>query len=133
VSELDVRPSDPDAKYGLLSGGNQQKVILSKCLNIGPSVLLLENPTAGVDVGVREVIYTLIGERAKRGLGVLVCSTDLEDVTSTCHRVVVIRAGQVVAVVDGDCDEQQLMHLAAHGVDEDLESTNDSGTVSSHG
>ena len=65
VAELDVRPSDPDAKYGLLSGGNQQKVILGKCLNILPSVLLLENPTAGVDVGVREVIYQLIGERAK--------------------------------------------------------------------
>jgi ribose transport system ATP-binding protein len=125
VSELDVRPSDPDAQYGLLSGGNQQKVILGKCLNVQPSVLLLENPTAGVDVGVRELIYRLIGERASRGLGVIVCSTDLEDVTSTCHRVIVIRAGQAVAVVDGDTDEQQLMHLAAHGVD----STNDYGTV----
>jgi ribose transport system ATP-binding protein len=121
VTELDVRPSDPDAKYGLLSGGNQQKVILGKCLNVRPSVLLLENPTAGVDVGVREVIYQLIGEQAKRGLGVVVCSTDLEDVTSTCHRVIVIRAGHAVAVVDGDCDEQRLMSLAAHGV----ESTND--------
>jgi ribose transport system ATP-binding protein len=129
VSELDVRPSDPDAKYGLLSGGNQQKVILGKCLNVQPSALLLENPTAGVDVGVREVIYQLIGERAKRGLGVVVCSTDLEDVTSTCHRVIVIRAGQAVAVVDGDCDEQQLMSLAAHGVDEGVETTNDSPTV----
>jgi ribose transport system ATP-binding protein len=129
VSELDVRPSDPDAKYGLLSGGNQQKVILGKCLNIRPSVLLLENPTAGVDVGVREVIYRLIAERAKRGLGVLVCSTDLEDVTSTCHRVVVIRAGKAVAVVDGDCDEQQLMSLAAHGVDQGAEGTNDFETV----
>ena len=125
VAELDVRPSDPDAKYGLLSGGNQQKVILGKCLNIRPSVLLLENPTAGVDVGVREVIYQLIGERAKRGLGVVVCSTDLEDVSSTCHRVVVMRAGKAVAVVDGDCDEQQLMSLAAHGA----ESTNDFETV----
>ena len=117
MSELDVRPSDPDAKYGLLSGGNQQKVILGKCLNVPPSVLLLENPTAGVDVGVREVIYQLIGERARRGLGVLVCSTDLEDVTSTCHRVIVIRGGEAVAVVDGDCDEQRLMSLAAHGVE----------------
>jgi ribose transport system ATP-binding protein len=117
VSELDVRPSDPDAKYGLLSGGNQQKVILGKCLNVPPSVLLLENPTAGVDVGVREVIYQLIGERARGGLGVLVCSTDLEDVTSTCHRVIVIRGGEAVAVVDGECDERRLMSLAAHGIE----------------
>jgi ABC-type sugar transport system ATPase subunit len=124
VNELDVRPSTLDTQYAVLSGGNQQKVILGKCLNVRPSVLMLEDPTAGVDVGVRAVIYELIAERAKQGLGVLVCSTDLEDVTSTCHRVIVIRAGQSVAVVDGTTNEQRLMSLAAHGVDADDETSN---------
>jgi ribose transport system ATP-binding protein len=127
VSELDVRPADIDATYGRLSGGNQQKVILGKCLNVTPSVLLLENPTAGVDVRARQVIYRLIVDQAAKGLGVLVCSTDLEDVTSTCHRVIVIRAGQVVAVVDGDYDEHKLMSLAAHGVDGDANDPNTPG------
>jgi ribose transport system ATP-binding protein len=119
VRELDVRPPDVETRYAVLSGGNQQKVILGKCLNVRPSVLLLEDPTAGVDVGVRAVIYELIAERARQGLGVLVCSTDLEDVTSTCHRVIVIRAGRSVAIVDGSTDERRLMSLAAHGVDAD--------------
>jgi ABC-type sugar transport system ATPase subunit len=77
-------------------------------VSVWRSVLLLENPTAGVDVGVRAVMYALIAEQAKQGLGVLLCSTDLEDVTSTCHRVIVIRAGQAVAVVDGTTDERRL-------------------------
>jgi ribose transport system ATP-binding protein len=119
ITELDVRPADPDATYGRLSGGNQQKVILGRSLNAQPTVLLLENPTAGVDVGARQVIYQRITDQAKQGLGVLVCSTDLEDVTSTCHRVLVIRAGQVVAELEGDYDERHLMSLAAHGTAHD--------------
>jgi ribose transport system ATP-binding protein len=118
ISDLDVRPPDPNLHYKLLSGGNQQKVILARCLATAPSVLVLENPTAGVDVGARQVVYGLIAEEAKRGLGVVVCSEDLEDVLSTCHRVLVIRAGQVVAVVEGKLDDRQLMSLAAHGVDD---------------
>jgi ribose transport system ATP-binding protein len=115
ITDLDVRPADPRAHYKLLSGGNQQKVILARCLNVAPSVLVLENPTAGVDVGARQVVYGLIAEEAKRGLGLVVCSEDLEDVLSTCHRVIVIRAGRAVAVVDGELDDRQLMSLAATG------------------
>jgi ribose transport system ATP-binding protein len=119
ISELDVRPPEPSTHYKLLSGGNQQKVILARCLNAAPTVLVLENPTAGVDVGARQVVYGLIEEEAKRGLGLVVCSEDLEDVVSTCHRVLVIRSGQVVAVVEGKLDDRQLMSLAATGVDHD--------------
>ena len=66
VNELDVRPPALDTEYAVLSGGNQQKVILGKCLNVRPSVLLLEDPTAGVDVRVRAVIYELIPDRRGR-------------------------------------------------------------------
>jgi ribose transport system ATP-binding protein len=115
IADLDVRPADPGARYKLLSGGNQQKVILARCLAVTPSVLVLENPTAGVDVGARQVVYRLIAGQAERGLGVVICSEDLEDVLSTCHRVLVIRAGRVVAAVEGKLDDRQLMSLAAHG------------------
>jgi ribose transport system ATP-binding protein len=124
IDELGVRPVDPDARYGLLSGGNQQKVIFGKCLNVAPSVLLLENPTAGVDVGARQAIYRLIGDEAAHGLGVVMCSNDLEDVVSTCHRVLVIRQGQAIAVLEGDLEERQLMSLAAHGLDGDVDGPN---------
>ncbi|MCW2855491.1 MAG: rbsA [Marmoricola sp.] len=127
IEDLDVRPSDPDATYGRLSGGNQQKVILGRSLNCNPKVLLLENPTAGVDVGARQIIYQRIIEQAKSGLAVLICATDLEDVTSTCHRVLVIRAGKVVAVVEGDYDERRLMSLAANGGDGDPPRTSQEG------
>lgn len=133
VAELDVRPPDIDATYGRLSGGNQQKVILGKCLNVTPSVLLLENPTAGVDVRARQVVYQLILEQAENGLGVLICSTDLEDVTSTCHRVIVMRAGKIEALLDGEYDERQLMSLAAHGVDGDADPANTPGGVRDDG
>jgi ribose transport system ATP-binding protein len=133
IEDLDVRPSDPDTTYGRLSGGNQQKVILGRSLNCDPKVLLLENPTAGVDVGARQVIYQRIAEQAKSGLAVLICSTDLEDVTSTCHRVLVMRAGRVVAVVEGAYDERQLMSLAAHGADGDTSRTPEEGVEADGG
>jgi ribose transport system ATP-binding protein len=116
MEELDVRPPDPARSYGLLSGGNQQKVILAKCLNSNPSVLVLDDPTAGVDVGARHALYKLISDQAAKGLGVIVASNDLEDVISTCRRALVIRQGRLIAEVEGPLNERQLMSLATHGL-----------------
>jgi ribose transport system ATP-binding protein len=118
LEDLDVRPPDPDRSYGLLSGGNQQKVILAKCLNANPSVLVLDDPTAGVDVGARLALYRLIAEQVEQGLGVIIVSNDLEDVLSNCRRVLVMRQGRLIAEVEGILDQRQLMSLAAHGADE---------------
>jgi ribose transport system ATP-binding protein len=125
IQELDVRPAEPGRAYRLLSGGNQQKVILAKCLNADPSLLVLDDPTAGVDVGARRGIYDRIAEEAAKGLGVLVCSSDLEDVVSTCHRALIIRGGRVMAEIDGQLEERRLMSLAAHGAADDAPSGSD--------
>jgi ribose transport system ATP-binding protein len=113
IETLDIRPTDPDQLYQLLSGGNQQKVILGRCLNAKPSVLVLDEPTAGVDVGARQALYTLLARQASEGLSVLVCSSDLEDVVTTCSRVLVMRDGRVAAELTGELDERELMSIAA--------------------
>jgi ribose transport system ATP-binding protein len=117
IADLDVRPADPERPYALLSGGNQQKAILGKCLNTSPSVLVLDDPTAGVDVGAREAIYERIAQEAARGMGVVVCSNDLEDVISTCRRVIVFRQGRPTAELHGELDERQLLSIAAQSND----------------
>jgi ABC-type sugar transport system ATPase subunit len=102
MQALDVRPADPDRLYRLLSGGNQQKVILGRWLHADPTVLVLDEPTAGVDVGARQAIYALVGERAREGLSVVLCSSDLEDVVSLCDRALVLRDGTITAELSGD-------------------------------
>jgi ribose transport system ATP-binding protein len=107
---LDIRPRQPERMYRLLSGGNQQKVILGKWLSAGPSVLVLDEPTAGVDVGARQAIYELVAKEAARGLAVLLCSSDLEDIVSMCRRALVLRAGRVVAeLADAEVTEHNLL------------------------
>lgn len=101
VEALDVRPADTSRPYELLSGGNQQKVILGRWLAAEPKVLVLEEPTAGVDVGARQGIYDLVVARAEEGLAVVVCSSDLEDVVSLCSRALVLDGGRVVAELSG--------------------------------
>lgn len=110
VTALDVRPTDISRPYEMLSGGNQQKVIMGRWLNAEPTVLVLEEPTAGVDVGARQAIYELVAERAASGLAVVVCSSDLEDVVSICDRALVLREGRVITELRGaDINEHQLL------------------------
>jgi ribose transport system ATP-binding protein len=97
ISELDIRPPEPEHPYRLLSGGNQQKVILGKWLGTDPEVLVFDEPTAGIDVGARQAIYSLIQRRASAGLAVVVCSSDFEDIVSLCGRALVMREGVIAA------------------------------------
>jgi ABC-type sugar transport system ATPase subunit len=99
---LDVRPSDPFATFGGLSGGNQQKVLLARWLLLGPRVLLLDDPTAGVDPHTREVIFANLRELAARGTTVLLRSTEPEQLARLCKRVLVIRDGLVVRELNDD-------------------------------
>jgi ribose transport system ATP-binding protein len=95
-TEVSTRP------IGSLSGGNQQRVLLARCLLTNPSVLIMAEPTAGVDVGAREALYGLLRERAGEGLGILISSSDVEDLTAVCDRVLVLRGGVVRAELSGD-------------------------------
>ena len=94
-----------------LSGGNQQKVIMARCLARDPSVLVLCEPTAGVDVGTRQAIYEFIAERAEAGLSLLVSSSDTGDLLAICTRVLVMCNGRVVRELVGEqITEQALLH-----------------------
>lgn len=95
LADLDVRPPRPRAPVSQLSGGNTQKVILARWLRLAPKILVLDEPTQGVDVGAREDIYRQIEQTAEQGCAVLVCSTDAEELVRLCARVIVLVRGQV--------------------------------------
>ncbi len=101
ITQLDIRPTDPLRAFRNLSGGNQQKVILAKWFNTDPRVVLLDDPTSGVDVGARQAIYDLIRDRARGGTSFIVSSSDHEDLLSLCDRVLVMRDGVIAEVLDG--------------------------------
>jgi ABC-type sugar transport system ATPase subunit len=102
IERLDVRPPSPTALFGSLSGGNQQKVLLGKWLLLGPSVLVLDDPTSGVDPGARETIFSILREAASEGLSMLLFSTELEQLVAMCSRVLVLRDGSVTTELAGD-------------------------------
>jgi len=101
IRRLDVRPPLPEALFGALSGGNQQKVVLAKWLRRQPAVLLLDEPSQGVDVGAKAVIHALAREVAAGGACVVIASSDDSELCDTCDRVLVMRDGRVVAEVAG--------------------------------
>ena len=93
---VSLRPNLPDLPVGALSGGNQQKVVVARWLATGRRLLIAEDPTAGVDVGAKSEIYALINTALAEGLGVIVISTDFEEVAGICHRALVFSRGVVV-------------------------------------
>jgi simple sugar transport system ATP-binding protein/ribose transport system ATP-binding protein len=100
LRDLSVVPQRPDADIRTLSGGNQQKVLLGRWLGVAPKLLLLDEPTRGIDVGAKQQIYETIVELAARGLGIVLVSSELEEVMGLSHRVYLIRGGQTLGVVD---------------------------------
>ena len=108
---IEVKAASGDDLITTLSGGNQQKVIMARCLARDPSVLVLCEPTAGVDVGTRQAIYEFIATRARAGLSLVVSSSDTGDLLALCTRVLVMCNGKVVREIAGDdITEQALVH-----------------------
>jgi ribose transport system ATP-binding protein len=102
ITALDIRPPDPDAPFVNLSGGNQQKVVLAKWLRMRPRVLLLDEPTQGVDVHASAIIHHLAREAASSGTAVVIASSDDEELCECCDRVIVIRDGRIAGELRGD-------------------------------
>jgi ribose transport system ATP-binding protein len=102
AAQFDVRPRRTDVHVGTLSGGNAQKVVLAKWLETDPSVLLLHEPTQGVDVAARAQIYRTIVEAAERGTAVVWVSSDFEELATTCDRIVVLNNGRETSQLRGD-------------------------------
>jgi ribose transport system ATP-binding protein len=97
----DVRPPEPDRLLASLSGGNQQKVLVAKWFETQPSLLLLHEPTHGVDVGARAAIFERLREAAANGMGILLATSDYEDLPHLCNRVIVLRDGRAVSELHG--------------------------------
>jgi ribose transport system ATP-binding protein len=102
ADRVGLRPNHPERPLGLFSGGNQQKVVLAKWLRDRPRVLLLDEPTQGVDVGAKEAVYGLLAQAADSGAGVLVSSSDDKELAQVCDRVLVLRDGAVALELQGD-------------------------------
>ncbi|MDX3192205.1 sugar ABC transporter ATP-binding protein [Streptomyces sp. MN03-5084-2B] len=117
MERLRIKAASPEQKVSELSGGNQQKVLLARWLATGPKVLLLDEPTRGIDVGAKAEVQALIGELAREGLGVLLISSELEELIDGSDRVVVLRDGSVAGELTGDriTEENVLTAIAAEG------------------
>jgi ABC-type sugar transport system ATPase subunit len=97
-----------------LSGGNQQKVLLARWLEVGPRVLILDEPTRGVDVGAKAEIYRIVAGLAARGLAIVLISSELPELLGLSHRILVMRGGRQAGIVEGAAmDERTVMRLAA--------------------
>ena len=102
IGRLSIKTSGTEALIGSLSGGNQQKVMFGKALRLGPKLLLLDEPTQGIDVGAKEQIHKLVDEASASGVAVLIASTDTDELVRLCHRVVILANGRVKATLVGD-------------------------------
>ncbi len=118
VTQFDVRPPRLDLSVGALSGGNQQKVVLAKEVLAEPRLLLLDEPTRGVDVGAKGEIYARIRGLAKRGLGVLIASSEMPELLGLCDRIVVLRGGRSVAEFAPGVSEHEVLAVAEANDDE---------------
>jgi ribose transport system ATP-binding protein len=116
MQRLVVRASGPGQMVGLLSGGNQQKVVLGKWLARKPRVMIFDEPTRGVDVGARSEIYALMDQLAGDGVSILMISSDLEEVLGMSDRVLVLHEGRLAGELQhADLSEEAVMQLATGG------------------
>lgn len=117
VERLTVKTASVEDPASSLSGGNQQKVVLAKWLGIGPKVLILDEPTRGVDVGAKREIYLLINELAERGVAIIMISSDLPEVLSISDRIMVVREGRLMGeVAKAEATQERVMQLATGGI-----------------
>ena len=112
---LRVRAASPLVTVGSLSGGNQQKVLLSRWLEIGPKVLILDEPTRGIDVGAKFEIYSLVAQLADEGRAVLVISSELPELLGLCDRLYVMNEGAFVAEMPAAQASQEAIMKAIVG------------------
>ena len=113
VASLKIKTPGIEARVLNLSGGNQQKVVLGKWLAMGPKVLILDEPTRGIDVGAKAEIYRLMRVLADQGAVILMISSDMEEILNVSDRVAVMHEGEITGILDrADCNEQNVMQLA---------------------
>ena len=116
IDRLQIKSGYPDKEVGTLSGGNQQKVVLAKWIGIAPKVLILDEPTRGVDVGAKREIYQLMNELAERGVPIIMVSSDLPEVIGVSDRIMVMHEGRISGeLTRQEATQEKVMQLATGG------------------
>jgi len=113
IQALHIKTPDAETPIRNLSGGNQQKVLLARWLAMQPRLIILDEPTRGIDVGAKAEIEKLVGSLRERGLSVLFISSELDEVLRVSQRVVVLRDRRKVGELEGELDEQRVLNLIA--------------------
>src|SRR5690606_19737556 len=117
ISELQIKAASPDVAVGTLSGGNQQKVVFARHLLRQPRLLLLDEPTRGVDIGAKTEIYRLLARLAEGGMAVVLASSEMPELIGVCDRIVVLRGGRNVGELQAATTSQEEI-LAAASLDQ---------------
>ena len=116
IEEFRIKCFGPDLECGNLSGGNQQKVVLAKWIYTDPKILILDEPTRGVDIGAKKEIYSVINDMAAKGVAVIMVSSELPEVLGMSDRIMVVHEGHVTGIIDGKtADQAKVMTLATGG------------------
>ena len=116
IEEFRIRCFGPDHECHNLSGGNQQKVVLAKWIYTDPKILILDEPTRGVDIGAKKEIYSVINDLAARGVAVIMVSSELPEVLGMSDRIMVVHEGHVTGIIDAaGADQAKVMTLATGG------------------
>jgi len=106
---LSIRMASPDQAVGNLSGGNQQKVVLARWLALRPKILIVDEPTRGIDIGSKIEVHNLLIEMAKSGIAVIVISSELPEILAVCDRIVTMREGRVTGEIARTAATQEIL------------------------
>jgi ribose transport system ATP-binding protein len=113
IGDFDIRVGDKGLQAGQLSGGNQQKLLLAKMMLLDPQIVIIDEPTRGIDIGAKQQIYRFVADLAAEGRSVIVISSEMGELIGLCHRILVMRAGKIVGEVAGEAmTEHEIVVLA---------------------
>ncbi len=122
IEKLDVRPAIPEMLAENMSGGNQQKVILAKWLATKPAILIIDEPTNGIDIGAKTVIHKIIRDLAESGISIILVSSELQEILAICDRILVMKRGGISAEMDGSkVSQADIMNKAVQGIKEKID------------
>ncbi|WP_136619390.1 MULTISPECIES: sugar ABC transporter ATP-binding protein [Mesorhizobium] len=116
IRKVTIKTAGGNAMIGSLSGGNQQKVVIGKMLTTNPKVILLDEPSRGIDVGAKAEVFRLLSERASQGLAVVFSTSEVNECLSIAHRIVVMRRGRISAEFDANATKEQIMAASGEAV-----------------
>jgi erythritol transport system ATP-binding protein len=116
IRDVHVKTSGGNAAIGSLSGGNQQKVVIGKMLATKPDVIVLDEPSRGIDIGAKAEVFKLLAERAEQGLAVVYSTSEVGECLSIAHRIVVMSKGRISAEFGSDTTKEQIMAASGEAV-----------------